>query len=216
MTTDSAREAAVAASTEATFSFLDRMTGRNYPTEEVVVFMDEAGAYKRNKLQRQIAEETYLLKGDTAEKAKARGKKITIMQNKLDEMTAEIAESRVVFHLEGIPTEQYDALIDDAAEQFPYEYVESRNPLTMKLEREVKENADRDVYFRSNLWAAFVRKISDASGAEDTTHTPEYMRAVMGAMPIVGVAHVQTAIEQLRMVTDWMDEIQTDDFFPKS
>lgn len=215
MTIENPREAALEASKEGTFSFLDRALGRNYPTDEVVVYLDEAAAYRRNKLAEKIMEETYLLKGDDPAKAKQRGKSITILQNKLDEMDKEISESRVTFHLEGIPSEKYDEIVDLSIEQFPLEYIESRNPITMKLEREPKPNEDRETLFRTHLWSAFVRKITDESGAVDENHSPEYMGRIMGVMPIVGAAHVQRAIENLRMTTDWMDQIQGDDFFQK-
>lgn len=207
---------AIEASKEETFSFLDRLTGRNYPTEEVVVYLDEAGAHKRNKLVAEIEKQTYLLKADDKAEATKRGRKITLLQKRVDEIESEIKGSRVVFHLEGIPSEEYDAIVDESVEEFPIEYTESRNPISMALERTPKENPDRDVFFRTRLWAAFVRKVSDATGAADHTRTPEYMGRVMGVLPIVGVAHVQMAIESLRMTTDWMDQIQDDDFFPKS
>lgn len=214
--TEDPRDVAIEASKPGAFSFLDRVTNRNYPTEEVVVYIDEEGAYKRSKLLREIDEQMLLLRGDDKAAAAQRSKKITILRNKTAELEERILKSRVVFHLEGISSDAYDELIDKAAEQFPVEYVESRNPLTMELERTPKSDDNREAYFRSLLWSKFVRKISDGEGNEDTTCTPAYMAAVMGAMPIVGVAHVQAAIERLRMTTNWMDEIQGDDFFPKS
>lgn len=196
-------EAAREASKPGNFSFLDRVTNRDYPTKALEIYLNEAGGLKIQELLN--------------EREKATDKKaIDNIDSDLALWREKVKESRYIVHMEGISTEEYDKIVDEANEQFPVEYRESRHPLTMALERFAVENEDRDTYFRYHIWAKFIRKIEDINGNVDENITPEFIAVMSKALPIVAQIRIAQAVEELRMTTNWMDAIQGPDFFPKS
>lgn len=188
-----------------TFSLLERLQGRSYPKETVEVYLDEAAGYEIEK-----AELRYV-RTDPAD-----AEAIAAVEAEIEELRERAKASRLTFHLEGISSEEYDSVVDAAQEQFPMEYHESRNPLTMALERTPKDNEDRETFFRVHLWAKFIRRVEDAEGNADTEITPELIAQVHNLLPLAGMARLHDAIQKLRMVTNWMDEIQGADFLVKS
>ena len=213
---EQAKAAATEASTQGKFSFLDRLAGRNYPTEEVVVYLDEAAGYRIGKIEDELdAERARLkvLKGDALKETQG---KIEKLESELSASIADAEGSRFVFHLEGISTEEYDKVVDAAQKEFPLEYKENRNPLTFAIERSVVPNDEREVFFRYHLQAKFIRRVVDPNGNIDDNITPDWVAQVANLLPVIGQIKLQTAIEKLRMTTDWMDRVQGEDFFPKS
>lgn len=198
-----AKDRATEASKQGTFSLMDRLTNRDYPVEDVEVYLDEAAGYQIGKLIEQIANEKD-------------GDKANVLQDDLAKWRKKAESSRVVIHLRGISSEKYDEIVKDAQEQFPLEYREDRNPLTMKLERELLPSEDRETYFRTHLWAEYIRNATDADGNVDANISPEWVAGFLAHAPLNAQAAVYIAVEKLRMVTDWMDNIQTDDFLVKS
>lgn len=215
-----AKAAATDASKKGTFSFLDRVTGRNYPTDEVAIYLDEAAGYRIGEIEAELVDarelQSKLVKTtDKAAKAEVT-KEIAKLEEQLVANKAEAEKSRFVFHLQGISTEAYDKLVDMAQAEFPLEYRETRNPLTFALEREVIDNEQREIYFRTLLWSAFIQRVVDGEGNEDADITQVWVARVMGLIPVIGQIKIQQGIEKLRMTTNWMDQIQGEDFFPKS
>lgn len=202
ITDDQAKAIANDASKQGTFNFLDRLAGRAYAKEDLVVYLDEAAGYELEKLKTELSNAK---EGEAANE----------IQAKIDEVKERAAHSRFVIHLEGISTEEYDSVVDAAQEEFPYEYIENRHPLTMALERTVKESEGRDRYFRTHLWAKYIRSVEAPDGSLDTNITPEFVAVVMNRLPLMALGKLGVAIDNLRMITDWMDRIQNDDFFPK-
>lgn len=198
-----ARVIAEEKSKQGTFNFLDRLNGRDYPAEDVEIYLDERSGYIIQKLNEQI------LTATTPEQ-------VEVLEKQIAHHREKARASRYIFHLEGISVEEYDSVVDLAREQYPLEFREHRNPLTAKLEREVVENEDREQLFRTELWSRFVRHIEDADGNVDTNITPEFMAVVLGHAPIAAQAAIGSAVEKLRMVSNWMDEIQGEDFLAKS
>lgn len=217
---EQAHEAAVAASKPGKFSFLDRVQSRNYPTDEVAVYLNEAAGYTildiAAKLDDERNKQKLLVKTKDAEAKKAVAEEIASLEAQLDVAREAAASSRFVFHLQGISTEDYDKLVDMATREFPLEYRENRNPLTFALEREVIENEQREIYFRTLLWAKFIQKVEDPEGNVDDEITQVWVARTMGLIPVMGQYAIQQGIEKLRMTTNWMDAIQGEDFFPKS
>ena len=200
---DSAREIAEARSKQGTFSFLDRLAGRDYPTDDVEIFLDEAAGHKIQKLNEDLAN------SQNAEQSE-------ILEKQIDALREKARASRYIVHMEGIPVEDYDATVDAAEEEYPIEYNEYHNPLTMKRERDQIPNERRDIFFRTHLWAKFIRSVEDGDGNVDDNITPEWVSVVLGKSPIIAQARIQMAIEKLRMVSAWMDEVQGEDFLAKS
>jgi len=198
-----AKAIATEASTEENFNFLDRLAGRNYPTEDVEIYLDEAAGYLIQKLEVDAS--------NTKD-----GEQADLIHKQIEYQREKAAKSRYVIHMEGISSEEYDACVDAATEQFPIETKDSRNPLTMAPESQVIENPDRDQYFRTLLWSKFIRKVTGPGGGVDSNITPEWVAVFANRAPITAVVKVSNTVDNLRMITDWMDRIQTDDFFPKS
>lgn len=186
-----------------TFSFLDRLNNRNYPTEDVTIFLDERAGLIVQKLKSDL-----MLQKDPAQRE--------IIEKQIAYQVEKACESRYIVHLQGISVEAYDAIVDAANEQYPVEYNEFRNPLTAKLEREVIPNEDRDLYFRTHLWAAFFQSVEDKDGNLDENTTPEFVSVFLKVAPIAAQVEIGAAVDRLRMVTNWMDEIQGEDFLAKS
>lgn len=202
-TNEEAKAIAVEHSKPGNFSFVERLSGRNYPTEQLDVYLDEAAGYKLMKL------ELELIAARDANQAE-------LIEKQIDYLREKAQDSRYTIHLEGISTEEYDAVVGKAQAEYPIEYRESRNPLTLAAERFAVENDDRDHYFRIHSWAKFIRKIEDAKGNVDENITPELTASILNALPLAGLGRLQVAIDKLRMVTDWMDKLQGDDFLAKS
>lgn len=200
---DTARTIAEEQSKPGTFSFLDRLNGRNYPTEDVEIYLDEAAGHRIQKLQLDRI-------------ACTDPEQALVIDEQIQHWREKARESRYVMHLEGISTEDYDATVDMAQAEYPIEWRESRNPLTMATERIPVENEDRDQLFRTHLWSKFIRSVEDSSGNVDANITPEFVAVVLGQAPLVAQGKIHEAIQELRMVTNWMDDIQGEDFLAKS
>lgn len=200
---EAAHERAIEASKPGTFNFLDRLVGRNYPTEDVVVYIDEAEGYEIEKIEKLLS-----ISKDADKTAR--------LEKALAEHREKAANSRFVFHLEGISTEEYDKTVDAAEEAYPYEYRERTNPLTFAVEREVVADEKRETFFRTHLWAKFIRRVEDPDGNVDENISPAWVAQVSGLLPITGSLKIAQAVEALRMTTEWMDKVQGEDFLAKS
>lgn len=201
---EEARKRAEEQSKQGSFSFIDRLQNRNYPTEDVEIFLDEAEGKIILDLKTKLLQDSL-----SAEERETIENDITLHSRKA-------WESRYVLHLRGISVEEYDAVVDAAAEQYPHEYTEYHNPLTAAREREIVPNEDRDLYFRTHLWSKYFESIEDGQGNVDTNMTPEFVAIFLKLAPVAAQAQIGISVHKLRMVTDWMDEIQGEDFFPKS
>lgn len=192
-------EIAVAASKQGTFNLIERLVGRNMPTEEVEVFLDEGTAFRIGRLEQRLADETEkgVVKKLEAERAHLR---------------AELEKSKYTFTLQGISTEDYDKIIDEIREAYPIEYEDSTNPLTGQKLRLELPNEDRDTLYHNLLLAHCLVKITDPDGAVDEDISVEKASIVRRTLPIDGVRRLSNSIEDLRMVGKWMDSIQHADF----
>lgn len=198
-----AEGAARAASKQGTFNFLDRLAGRNYPREKVTIFLDEALGYR---VQAKVDE---LSNEKDADRAEALG-------DEIGALIEELNSASYTVHLEGISVEEYDATVDSADEQFPLEFTTEQNPLTFAREKIVVPNPEREQYFRTLLWSKYIRSVETSSGEVDDNITQEWVAVFLNRAPVMAQIRLSAAIDALRMTTDWMDAIQTDDFFRKS
>lgn len=198
-----AQQVAQGASKQGKFNFLDRLAGRNYPTEDLIVFLDEGAAHKHQALSKELAETT-----EEAEVAR--------LEADLAKVEEALRESAYTIHMRGISVEAYDKIVEAAQEAYPVEYRESVHPLSFTKEREVVESEERERHFRTHLWAAMIESVEASDGSIDDDITPEWVGAFLNHAPIIAQYRVSVVVESLRMTTDWMDAIQTDDFFRKS
>lgn len=200
---EEARATAEKAVNSESFSFLDVLQGREYPTESVEIFVNERAAYELAALEKKLA----LIKD---------GEDANEIQEKIDALREKAASSRFIVHLEGIPVDQYDAVVDLAAAEYPYEYTESRNPLTFAIERTVIDSPMREQFFRTHLWAKYITSVESPTGATDNNITPDWVGYFIAKAPVIAQLRVARAIEKLRMTSDWMEGLLTEDFFPSA
>jgi hypothetical protein len=201
MSDSTPEELAQAVSKPGVFSFTERLKGRNYPQETVIICLDERAGYEIYKLEQKLSRLTDKEGVKAAEAEIARLREV---------VKAEI----YTVHMEGISPEDYDALVDQAVAQFPYEYNEVENPFTGAKIQEVVTNDARDEYFRKLKWNAFIRKIEDHDG---NINIPDFetIDAFTKQAPLMAQSAVLDAVDKLRMATDWMNYIQDEDFLVK-
>lgn len=194
------KAAAEAASEPGTFSFIDRLLGRNYPTHTVKVYLDEQTGFERTRLATRAQTEK---NADEAAK----------LEKQIEELDKKLAASRYSFVLQGFPPERYDAIIEEAREDYPAEFEEHVHPFSGERIRKEKPNDDFENLLWAKLWAESIKEIIDPAGAIDAAGVDVGTAANMRAnFPIDGRRKIDVAIQDLRMGGMWMDSIQDEAF----
>ena len=120
---------AESASKPGTFSFIDRLLGRNYPTAKVKLYLDEQAAFERQRL---VLE---------SEGFKVRNKEANVeLVEQIEELDRKLNENKYVIVLQGFPPEEYDELIKEVEEQFPVEYEVTVNLFSGGKTKDGKDN----------------------------------------------------------------------------
>lgn len=205
MTIETIKAAAEENSKPGTFNFLDRVQSRNYPEVEREIYLDEAAGLK---IQHLLSERERIAPDDV-EAINRNDSDLALWREKAK-------ESRYTVRMRGISAGDYDEIVDLAQEDYPLEYREDRNPLTFKVEREVIRNEEREALFRSLHWARVIQSIEDANGNVDDNITPELVASMMKGLPLTAQLVIADGVEETRMITAWMDNIQDADFLAKS
>lgn len=188
--------------TPKTFSFIERLQGRAYPEDDVTIYLDEKLGYKLLALHEELDAE------GNAEKAK-------VIEGKIDQVSKELQRSKYVFHCHGISNEANDAIVDEVAESFPYEYDETTNPFTGEKTKTLIPNDDRTEAYVRKLWAACISSITDPDGAVDKEVGLETVAAFRQEGPLSGIGRVTAMLNKLRMATDWVEFLEDEDFLVK-
>jgi len=203
MSNKTPEELAAATAEPGTFSFIERLRGRNYAKDDVIVYLDEQLGYELNELVVELRTNDDLNAQTTTE-----------LEEKIAQKIAELAPHAYTFHLHGISSRDYNNLIDSAANLYPYEYEEETDILGRKT-KTIKENEDRQEYFTGILWLACIESIvaPDSSVASDIG--PELIAEMRTSAPIAAVHRINQTVEKLRMATDWIEYTQDEDFLAK-
>ena len=183
------------------FSLIERLRGRNMPTDDVTIYLDEGAAWRRDVIKELLGDEK------DPDKVKA-------LEAELAEVTQAILDSAVVIHVEGISSKEYDALLAEAEESYPTEYEEFQSPLTGQKMKNPIENEERDLMFDVALLAACVRS-AEIDGFIDEDITREWIAEFKELAPLDGVRKLVSTVFKMRMASAWMDEIQNEDFSPR-
>lgn len=184
------------------FNLVERLQNRGMPTEDVDVYLDERLGWDLLRLEEKH--------NNTKNVAEAK-----IIEGKIKRVKEQLAESRYVFTLQGVTNEGYQAVIDRAAESFPYEYEERVNPLTAEKTKVLIENDERDTLFNTLFLAEVITKVSDPDGDEDADITPEKVTFIKNLAPLDAIRRITELAFKMRMATEWMDVIQDEDFSPR-
>jgi hypothetical protein len=192
-------ELATAAREKGVFSFLDRLKGRNYAKDSVVIHLDEEKGYELTKLVEELKAE-----GTTPEQQDA-------LLAQIDAKRAELAPDAYTFYLEGFSSERYDELIDDAKEQYPYEYEEIVDPWSGRKSKEPIPDEKRNEYFTQLLWAESIKRVESIDGVDDNI-TPEFIATFRKQAPLDAIRRISVTIDKLRMASEWTEYAEDEDF----
>lgn len=195
--------AAVEASKPGTFSLIERLQGRNLPSDTETVYLAEDAAYEYLKLQDEHA--SYPA-GDEAG--------LAALEAKMAEVHQSILDSAAVFYMTGVSTERYDELVEETDVAFPLEFEVVKNPLTGRITREPKANLEREVYFNRLYLSEVITRV-EMGGEVDDNITPDWVEACEKFLPRDGLRRIVKKAFDLRMIVEWMDAIQNEDFSQK-
>ena len=203
------------------FSFASALKGRSYPTDTVVVWLDEEAAYPILRLDGEIAQlkaRVSLLPDDEdkAKVAKAYEKQIAELEKELKAVSESLKASRYTFTVRGIDPGTQDDLLAKAVAEYPYEYDEYRNEITGQRIREEKASAERDRYYTNLLWQAHIIKIEDAEGNEDFMPDLETIAATRRIVPRAGYSAIAEVIDKVDMAVNWFAAVVDEGFLAKS
>lgn len=179
------------------FSLIDRLRNRNMPSHVETIYLDDASAF-----QLLLAKEEH---STTTDK-----ERLAELDAEIEALTARVKESAAEIHMAAITSERYDELIAETDEAYPVQYEIVENPFTGRKTRAEKSNPERDVYF-NNLYLSEVIRKAVFDGDEDTDITVAWVEQFSKIAPLDAVRKVAEQAFKLRMVVEWMDEIQNED-----
>lgn len=194
-----------------TFSIINVLKDRAYPTEEIVVYLDEDTAYKASKIQEKIESLENGFKISESEKDK-----LKTLRAKRTQLMRELENSKYVFLLQGISEGKRDELLTLATNKFPQEYEETKNSLTGEITKKEIESKERDKLFTTLLWMEHIKKITAPGGDVQEKITSEDIAALRNGLPIAGVGALNESIEKLRVSTAVFMYKVDEDFLAKS
>lgn len=187
------------------FNLLERLTGRNLPSDTVIIYLDENAQYHVEQLDEEIAG---IAKDDAILKEKE-----ALRQSYIDQRDA----SAVKIHLRGISSKRYDELVDEAQKEFPLDVEITQNPLTGRKDRIPVPNPERDTLFMKLQWVASIAgaELPGGDTADDNIDLA-WISLFLDNAPVAALALIAERINKLRMATDWMDGLQSADFSQRS
>lgn len=107
-----------------TFSVLDAIKGRAYPTDEVTVYYDTAAVYRLKGLENQrLALDMAANNAKEGDEANEFDAKIAELDAKIEAVRAEVEASGVTFEMRGFAPAVRDSLVDQARADFKVEEV---------------------------------------------------------------------------------------------
>jgi hypothetical protein len=201
MSNKSAEELAAEASERGTFSFIDRLRGRNYAKDDVVVYLNEDLGYKLYNLEEDLRV--------------AAADRVPEIEEKIKALREELAPEAYTFHMHGISNKKYDQLIDEAVEQFPEEFEEIVNPFTGEKSKQTIPSEDRNKLFTTKFWAACLDSIEFADGSVADDDKEAIVSAFKEEAPLAAIGRVSATINKLRLATDWIEYTEDEDFLAK-
>lgn len=203
MSNKTPEELAQEVSQKGSFSFIERLRGRNYPADTEVFYLDEALGYELVKLEEQAKDEVD-------------PKKATAIEKQINDVKQKLAPSKITVHLTAIPNDRYESLLKEALVEYPREYELSEPNILGQREKTEIPNPARDERFTNALWAECIRYFEDADGNVDNSETtPATVAEMRKLMPLHAQQRVSEIIDKLRMAVAWMDYIQDEDFLAK-
>jgi hypothetical protein len=206
---EEAVELADKAKAPGTFSIINVLKDRAFPTEEVNVYLDEESAYLASKLQEKLKETENSLDEESADSAKK-------ISKELDDAVKTLEKSKYVFSLSGMSEGKRSELEEKSIEKFPIEFEESKNPFTGEINKQEIENKKRDRFFTNLLWAESIKRITDPEGNVQESVTLDDVSSLREMLPIAATGIISESIEKLRISTAVFMMSVDEDFLAKS
>lgn len=174
------------------FNLLDVLQGRGYPTDSVVIYLDETVAQRIGKLRKRITEETLSVDD------------MQIVQDDLAAAVEDAKKSAYTVHGTGRARQVLQDALKTANKKYPI----SRN-----FAGQVEPDDDRDEYFNSLLWVAQITKIVNPDGEELVEPTLADVEALRGNAPTWSLNQIETMLAELRDAgADFEYTKQSEDF----
>lgn len=189
------------ASQPGVFSLIERLQGRNMPTEQVSIFIDEAAAWEVQQLEEEAA--TTRDEDQLAE-----------LEAQIEAARAAVKASEVVFTMRAVSSKVYDELIDQTYASFPKKFEKVVNPMTGRTTQELIASPDRESLFNRIYLAECIVSVKMGNDIDDSI-TPEWVKQFEDFAPLDALRLVTTTAYKLRMSSEWMDHYQDEDFSPK-
>jgi hypothetical protein len=157
-----------------TFSFLEVLQGRKYPTETVKVCTNEDAVYRLR---------------DAKEKGAPKEELAAIWKD-IDAATYEI-------HMTGISQEKRDEASAAAEIAFPIKYETVRDPRTQAIQKQEVPSAERQNHENDLILAFSILKITAPDGSVDTAPGLAIAQGLRLQAPVVEFAKVHQAVIKL-------------------
>ena len=151
--------------------------------------------------------------GTDEEKAAAKAR-LEHLEERIAEATRAIKDSEVVLTLRAISSERYDELVDQSREKYPLKYEKVSNPLTGRTTMEELASPDRDEYFTDLFLGEVIVRATVGNDVDDQIDGDWFAQFKKYA-PVDAVRVVVGKAFKMRMVSQWMDTIQDEDFSPR-
>lgn len=197
-------ELAAEAGERGTFNFRERLLGRSYAKDDVVINLDEEVGYLVTKLESALEE--------TDEEDEDRQK---LLKDKIAAARKELAKTQYVVHMEGFSNDRHDELLKLAKEKFPVQYEKVDNPYTGIKTTVAKPSPDRDELFNRLLWRESIKCVIDSDGNVDENIDDEFIDMLLKNAPAAVLQRIANTIEKLRVASDWIEGTQDEDFLAK-
>lgn len=198
------------------FNIINAIQDRAYPSDSVVVYLDEQTAYEASDVQDKIVELDKRMDGIDPVLFGGLDKELAELKKQRDVLVEKLESKKYTFIIRGISEGQREDLLEEASERFPIEYEENKNPFSGEVNKKEIENSKRDRFFTNLLWVEHITKIVDAEGNEQTGISLEDVEVLRRSLPLAAIGNITGAIEKLRIATATFMFAVDEDFLAKS
>lgn len=191
--------------TPETFSFFDVLEGREYPKDEVAIYLNESAAYKLERLIRDL--------GD-AESMSDEEQDAAVAE--IDELRNLIERSKYVFHISGVSDDLISDLKNVADEHFEKKRVNRKaGDGTLRRVLPESESVDYTRYMNALVLAAHIEQIVAPNGKVLTAPGVDEIATFMDKAPTSEKNKLQFRISELRVNSSAFEAKVSADFLAK-
>lgn len=160
------------------FDLIGAISGRDYPTLDLEVYIDEATGFAINKANETLRTLEIQGKDDEAKE----------VQERLDSLVKKSTSSKIVLTLKGIPERVRRAILSKVEEDHP----SATNMLGLP-----EPNPQGDEAYTLAMWKAYIQKFTAPDGSENPV-SEEEIQAIYDELPSTVHKQISDGIEKLR------------------